>query len=142
MSRRIICSLLILFIICTQSACGSKYSEVESQFMEEYYKIIQNVDSKEVDDILLKLQSKENTDILNKMNQLLQENKDIRKGNEKKFDKLQVLYTGLVDLKDAYEKWDSYDLDKQDYLNSQLNYIYVYISQLEYEKKQNSEREK
>lgn len=138
MCRKIICSLLILFIVCTQSACGSKYSEFENNFMAEYYKIIQNINSKEVDDILLKLQSKENADILNNMNQLLKDNQDVRKGNEKKFGKLQELYTGLVALKGAYKEWDSYDLDRQDYLNSQLNYIYVYISQLEYDKKQSS----
>ena len=138
MFKKIICSLLILFATTTQCACGSKYSQFETQFMAEYYKIIQNIDSEEVDDILLKLQSKENSEILNNMNQLLQDNNGMRKGNEKKFDKLKELYTGLIDLKAAYKKWDSYDLDKQDYLNSQLNYIYVYISQLEYEKKQKS----
>lgn len=138
MCKKIICGLLILFISLVQCACGNTYSKFEKQFMEEYYKIIQNIDSEEVDDILLKLQSKENTEILNNMNQLLQDNNDVRKGNEEKFDKLKELYTGLIDLKAAYKKWDSYDLDKQDYLNSQLNYIYVYISQLEYEKKQKS----
>lgn len=40
--------------------------------MDQYYKIIQNVDSNQVDDILLKLQSEENADILNKMNLILQ----------------------------------------------------------------------
>lgn len=103
--------------------------------MEEYYKVIQNVYSKEVKDILVKLQSEENNDILNNMNQLLQDNKEMRKKNEKKYDELQELYTGLVDLKDAYKSWDSLDLDRKLYLNSKLDDIYFYLSQSEYYKK-------
>lgn len=137
MYRKIIFSLLIFFLICTQSSCGSgsNYSEFESKFMEEYYKVIQNVYSKEVKDILVKLQSEENNDILNNINQLLQDNKKMRKKNEKKYDELQELYTGLVDLKDAYKSWDSLDLDRKLYLNSKLDDIYFYLSQSEYYKK-------
>lgn len=136
MGKKIVCSFLIIFIICSQSACGGNFNNFESQFMEQYYKIIQNVNSKEVDDILLKLQSKESADIIEKMDQILQDNKKMRKNNEKKYDKLKELYIGLVDLKAAYKKWESYDLDKQDYLNSQLNYMYVYISILKHDKKE------
>lgn len=138
MGKKIVCSFLIIFIICSQSACGSNFNDFESQFMEQYYKIIQNVNSKEVDDIVLKLQSKESADILEKMDQILQDNKKIRKNNRKKYDKLKELYIGLVDLKAAYKKWESYDLDKQDYLNSQLNYMYVYLSILKHDKQEKS----
>jgi hypothetical protein len=139
-SRKLICGLLILFIVCTQSACGGgNFNDFEAQFMDQYYKIIQNVYSTEVDGILLKLQSEENADILNKMNEILQDNKDMRKKNVKKYDKLKELYTGLVALKEAYKKWDSYDLDKQQYLNMQLSNIYVHLSILEHDKKEKSE---
>ncbi len=57
--------------------------------------------------------------------------KNFRKSNEKGYDELQALYMGLMDLKDAYKKWESYDLDKQQYLNTQLNIIYVNLSLLE-----------
>jgi hypothetical protein len=63
----------------------------------------------------------------------------MRKKNEKKYDKLKELYTGLVALKEAYKKWDSYDLDKQQYLNMQLSNIYVHLSIPEHDKKEKSE---
>ncbi len=138
MGKRIVCSLLVIFIICTQSACGRKFTDFESEFMDQYYKIIQNVNSKEVDDILLKLQSKENADILGKMDKILQDNKKMRKVNEKKYDKLKELYMGLVDLKVAYKKWESYDLDKQQYLNLQLSDMWAYLSMLKHDKKEKS----
>ncbi len=137
-----ICSILILTLIWNQSDSGNNYSKFELQFMNEYYKMIENVYSKEVDDILLKLQSKHNTDILARMNQMLNDNKKMRKGHEEKFDRLHNLYSGLVDLKDAYSNWDSLDLDRKLYLNSQINYIYVYISQLEYGRQKNDKTEK
>lgn len=121
---------LVLFIF-NLSACGNKYSEFDSAFMSCYYEIIQNIDSEKVEDILFKLQSKENLEILAGMDNLLNENKELRKSNEKGYDELQALYMGLMDLKDAYKKWESYDLDKQQYLNTQLNNIYVNLSLLE-----------
>ncbi len=121
---------LILFIF-NLSACGNKYNEFDSAFMTGYYEIIQNIDSEKVEDILFKLQSKENLEILAGMDNLLKENKELRKSNEKGYAELQALYMGLMDLKDAYKKWESYDLDKQQYLNTQLNNIYVNLSLLE-----------
>ncbi len=125
---------LILFIF-NLSACGNKYNEFDSAFMSCYYEIIQNIDSEKVEDILFKLQSKENLEILAGMDNLLKENKEPRRGNEKGYDELQALYMGLMDLKDAYKKWESYDLDKQQYLNTQLNNIYVNLSLLETNRK-------
>ena len=138
MGKKIVCSLLVIFIICTQSACGRKFNNFESEFMEQYYKIIQNIDSNKVDDIVYKLQSKENAVILENMNKMLNNNKDIRKKNPKKYDKFVELYKGLVALKEAYKKWESYDLDKQQYLNLQLTNIYSYLSILESNRKENS----
>lgn len=136
MSKKLIFTLIILTIILSLPSCGkADYNNFESKFMELYYAVIQNVDSKEVDDILKKLQSDENAKNLDAMDKLLQVNKDLQKSYQKEYDEFRKLYIGLIDLKAAYGKWDSYDLDKQDYLNSQLNYIYVYIAKLETEKK-------
>lgn len=140
MRKKLISIILALFLICSiliaLYAYGNNFSKFESQFMDEYYKLIENIYSKDADDILFRLQSKQNADILANMNKILNDNKDIRKGHKEKFDKLYELYTGLVDLKDAYGNYSSLDLDTQLYLNSQLTYIYVYKSQLEYDKKQ------
>ncbi|OPX44213.1 hypothetical protein CLHUN_17670 [Ruminiclostridium hungatei] len=136
--KTIYCIFILILIIFTQSACESKYKEFDSAFMLDYYKIIQDIDSEKVDDILFKLQSKENTEILDNMNNLLEDNKELRKKNEKRYDELQELYTGLIDLKDAYKKWESYDFDRQQYLNTQLNNIYVYLSLLESDKEGNT----
>ncbi len=138
MGKKIVCSFLIFFIICTQTACERKFNDFESEFMEQYYKIIQNIDSDKVDDIVYKLQSKENEIILENMNKILENNKDIRKKNPKKYDKFVELYKGLIALKEAYKKWESYDLDKQQYLNLQLTHIYSYLSILESNRKENN----
>ena len=138
MGKKIVCSLLVIFIICTQSACGRKFNDFESEFMEQYYKIIQNIDSNKVDDIVYKLQSKENAVILENMNKMLNNNKDIRKKNPKKYDKFVELYKGLVALKEAYKKWESYDMDKQQYLNLQLSDMSAYLGMLRAEEKEKS----
>ncbi len=138
MGKKVLCSLLVIFIICSQSACGRNFNDFESQFMEQYYKIIQNLNSKEVDDILLKLQSKENAVFLENMNKILENNKHIRKKNPKKYDKFEELYKGLIALKEAYKKWESYDLDKQQYLNLQLSDMSAYLGMLRDEEKEKS----
>lgn len=140
MLKKIIRSLLLFTIILSLSSCANSYNSFESKFMEEYYTIIQNVDSKEVNDILEKLQSDENAKILDSMNQLLQDNTGLRESHQEKYDKLNGLYNGLIELKSAYGKWESYDLDKQDYLNTQLNYMYVYLSLLGYDKGHKEEK--
>lgn len=135
MKKKVIWLLVIFIIVVTQSACQNKYADFETQFMKEYYKIIENVDSTEVKDILSKLQSNENAVILGNLNQLLKDNEDLRKDNEKKYDNLKELYTGLVDLKNSYKDWANLDLDRKLYLNSKIDDIYFYISQSEYYKK-------
>jgi hypothetical protein len=135
MRKKVIWLLVIFIIVVTQSACQNKYDDFETQFMKEYYKIIENVDSTEVKDILSKLQSNENAVILENLNQLLKDNEDLRKDNEKKYDNLKELYTGLVELKNSYKDWDNLNLDRKLYLNSKIDDIYFYISQSEYYKK-------
>jgi hypothetical protein len=83
MRGKAIYCLIIILIIFTLSACGSNYNKFESEFMDEYYKVIEDIESKEVKDILVKLQSEENAAILNNMKKLLEDNEDISKGNKK-----------------------------------------------------------
>ncbi len=130
--RIIFCVLIISTIVYLTSFGKSDYNNFESQFMEQYYAIIQNINDKEVDSILKNLQSKENKKILDSMSKLLSDNKGLLKGHEKKYIELQELYTGLVDLKNAYSTWDSLDLDRKLYLNSKLSDIYFYLSQKDY----------
>lgn len=133
MFKKLIWYLLFITSIMYLTSCGkSDYNNFESQFMKQYYAIIQNVDDKEVDNILKKLQSKENAKVLDNMSQLLNDNEDLLKSHKKEYISLQELYTGLIDLKNAYSIWDSLDLDRKLYLNSKLGDIYFYLSQKDY----------
>lgn len=128
--------LIILMLLCGIQfvSCGKgSFSSFKSKFMNQYNVIVQDVFSNDVNDILKKLQSDENAKILDNMSQLLRDNNDLRKSHKKEYDKLQDLYTGLTDLKNAYGNWESYDLDKQKYLNEQILSMNVYLSRLEYE---------
>ena len=127
--------ILFILIILLLSSCTNTYDDFESKFMADYYKVIENVYSPKVNDILYKLQSEENNKILQDIHQLLQDNKDLEKTNKNKYNNLKNLYEGLIQLKSAYNNWDDLDLDRQLCLNGYLNDIYFYISQSDYYKK-------
>ena len=125
--------LLLITVLIFLGACGANgVDDFESKFMNQYLQLVKNIYSPEVDIIIEKLQSDESKVILENISEILEDNS--RFSDSKRYIELNELYTGLVDLKMSYKKWDTYDLDKQFFLNSQLNYIYVYYSQLEYEK--------
>ena len=133
--KAFVCALMSLLFLVSCSV--SAFDDFQKQFMNEYYNIIQNIDANEVDLVLEKLQKEENSIILSNMDKLLIDNRAF--GNRDKYKELKEIYSGLIELKGAYGKWETLDLDKQQYLNEQLSIMYAYLSQVDYEKKHGNE---
>lgn len=113
---KLLCMILSSFVILSLAGCSnqkrSEYKEFMYEFYDYYFEVADSLDLYDITNMIEGLQSSKNQDNLKAMEKLLSGIKDkVPEKREEHYGDMCNWYNALVNISNAYGKWDSLSTD-------------------------------
>ncbi|GEM_PF-2426991 len=115
-NNKLLCIILFFLVILSLPGCSnekmSEYKEFMYEFYDYYFEVADSLDLYDITNMMEGLQSSKNQDNLKAMEKLLSDIKDkVPEKREEHYGDMCNWYNALVNISNAYGKWDSLSTD-------------------------------